>query len=63
MSYPVTSSSGYQLKLFRLTGDAAGEPLVDTKGPVMLMHGSFSDSMDWVTATDPTEASVAVQLA
>lgn len=29
----------------------------------MLMHGSFSDSMDWVTATDPNEASVAVQLA
>lgn len=49
--------------LFRVTANAAGIPFVSTKGPLLLMHGAFSDSVDWIKCQDVTLPPVAVQLA
>ncbi len=64
-SYPVKSADGYDLLLFRLTADSLGVPLTNTKGPVLLKHGVFSDSLDWLNRldTESSDAAVAVQLA
>lgn len=62
-SYPVTTPEGYNIVMFRVTGDAAGVPFAATKGPVLLMHGAFSDSVNWITCQDTSLPPVAVQLA
>jgi len=62
-SFPVTTFSGYELMLFRLTGNATGEALAGERGPVLLLHGSYSDSLDWISCTDESAPSIAVQLA
>lgn len=62
-SYPVTTSSGYELMMFRIVGDEQGVDLVETKGPVMLMSGMFSDVFDWIKRTDEALPPIAVQLA
>lgn len=46
-SHTLTTETGYTVKLFRITADAAGTPLVPTKGPLLLVHGMFSDPWDF----------------
>ena len=47
-SVPVTTASGYELNMFHLM---TGVP--DTKGPLLLTSGLYSESLDWVSAPDP----------
>ena len=62
-SYPVTTASGYEIVMFRITADPTGAPLVPTKGPMLLLHGMFSDPMDFFNRTDETTPALPVQLA
>ena len=62
-SVPVTTATGYNLTLFRITGNSLGADYVDTKGPVLLLEGMFSNCLDWIRTNDPTETSMGVQLA
>ena len=62
-SYDVQTDEGYNIVLFRVTANAAGIPFVSTKGPLLLMHGAFSDSLDWIKCQDVALPSVAAQLA
>lgn len=62
-AYPVTTATGYNLTLFRIIGDEAQVAYTDTKGPVLLLEGLYSDAQDWVTCSDSTNDSIAVQLA
>ena len=48
----MTNASGYNLMLYRIIGDAAQAPVTNTKGPLMLMHGMFSNTFDWLERTD-----------
>ena len=47
-SVPVTTASGYELNMFHLISSTP-----DTKGPVLLTSGLYSESLDWVSASDP----------
>ncbi len=51
-SYPVTTGSGYNLTLFNLTANELGEAFEALNGPLLLTHGVFSDSVDWLTRND-----------
>ena len=62
-SYPVTTSSGYEIVMFRITADPTGAPLVPTKGPLLLLHGMFSDPTDFFSRTDETTPGLPIQLA
>ena len=62
-SHPVTTDTGYQIMMFRITADPTGAPLVPTKGPVLLLHGMFSDPTDFFSRTDETTAALPIQLA
>lgn len=46
--------------MFRIVGDELGNDLLDTKGPIMLMHGMFSDTNDWIACSDESVPPVAV---
>lgn len=45
---PVTNASGYNLVLFHLIGDSVGLDFMDTRGPVLLQSGIFSNTTDWL---------------
>ena len=64
-SHKVVTADGYGLTLFKLVGDSLGNPLVATKGPVLLTHGVFSDAVDWLDRinTESMDPAIAVQLA
>lgn len=49
--------------MFRITADPTGAPLVPTKGPVLVLHGMFSDPIDFFNRTDVTTPGLPVQLA
>ena len=48
--------------MFRIKEDETGAPLMDTLGPILLIHGMFSEPMDWLARKDETLPSIAVQL-
>lgn len=62
-AYDVTTSTGYELSMFRITTDPSGQDLVDTKGPIVLTSGLYSESIDWLSAPDPLLPNTPVQLA
>lgn len=62
-SFTVITSTGYEVKLFRITADATGTPLIAPKGPVLLVHGMFSDPIDFFARTDVLTPGLPVQLA
>lgn len=53
-SYQVTTESGYKVLMFRITADELNTPLIDSKGPVVYLHGIFSDPTDFLMRTDTT---------
>ena len=56
------SYDGYPLTMVRLTTDNEGTPLVDTKGPLMLVHGLQRDALSMLcdcALTYPTEFALA----
>lgn len=59
------TGDGYNLVLFRLIADTNGEEFEQTKGPLLLTHGAFSDTTDWLTRLngESSDPAVAVQLA
>ena len=59
---PVLSNDGYNLVMFHLFADAAEVQLPNTKGPLMLQAGIFSDTMDWLERDDPAALPTALQL-
>ena len=59
-SYPVTTSTGYEILLFRITPKVVP---ADNKGPLLLTHGMFSDPTDFLAQTDTTKAALPLQLA
>lgn len=56
------TGDGYNLLLFRLLADENGEEFEQTKGPLLLTNGSFSDTTDWLTRinTESSDSAVAV---
>ena len=62
-SYSLTNATGYNLTMFRLIGNELQQPYVETKGPVLLIGGIYSDGGDWIKCTNPIYKSMAVQLA
>ena len=62
-SFPIFTKTGYEIVMFRITADPTGAPLVPTKGPLLLLHGMFSDPMDFFQRTDETTPGLPVQLA
>lgn len=62
-SYPITTDTGYQIMMFRITADPTGVALTPTKGPMLLVHGMFSDPTDFFSRTDETTPALPVQLA
>lgn len=61
--YPVTTGSGYEINMYRLTKDETGAYLPGTRGPIMLTSGVYSDIEDWLSVKDATVPSKAVQFA
>lgn len=59
-SVPVTTSTGYQILMFRITPKVA--PAV-SKGPLLLLHGMYSEPLDFFTQTDPLTNASPFQLA
>ena len=59
------TGNGYNLLLFRLIADTSGQEFAQTKGPLLLTNGAFSDTTDWLTRLDSEsmDPAVAVQLA
>ena len=49
--------------LFHIFADAAEVVLPNTKGPIMLQSGLFSDTLDWLERDDPAAFPTALQLA
>ena len=49
--------------MFHIAGDANGNVLQDTRGPVLLINGIYSQVDDWLAATDTSLPNTAVQLA
>jgi pimeloyl-ACP methyl ester carboxylesterase len=62
-SYPMTTASGYEIVMFRITADPTGAPLVPTKGPLLILHGMFSDPTDFFQQSNPAAPGLPVQLA
>ena len=50
--YPVQTATGYNVLMYRLTADSSGVALEGAKGPLLLLHGMFSDPTDWIKRTD-----------
>ena len=59
-SYPVTTGTGYQIVLFRVTKKV---PAAVNKGPVLLVHGMFSSPEDFLARDDPLANPLPMQLA
>ena len=51
-SFPVTSETGYNTVMFRITADASGAPLQESKGAILYLHGMFSSPNDWIKRSD-----------
>ncbi len=49
--------------MFRITANALGTPLVDSKGPILLTPGMYSNTADWLKIKDTTKPSTPIQLA
>lgn len=62
-SYGVQTIDGYNVTLFNLIGDQSGVKLESPAGPVLLMHGMFSGTLDWLSTPQIELPSTAVQLA
>ena len=60
VTYQTTTSSGYNLPLFRITGNALGTRLVDSRGPILLTPGMYSDTVDWLSRNDPMRLSTPI---
>jgi len=50
----VTTSTDYILTMVRISGDSAGTPNADNKGPILLVTGATGDGLSWFDANDPT---------
>lgn len=49
--------------MFRVTSDALGAGIVTPKGPILLTSGLYSESLDWLSTSDPLLPNKPVQLA
>ena len=54
------TGSGYNLLLFRLIADTSVQEFAQTKGPLLLTNGAFSDTTDWLTRLDSESMDPAV---
>lgn len=61
--HEAVTEDGYKLSLFRITSDAAGNAITDTRGPILLTPGLYSDNLDWLNKTDVLEAATPIALA
>ena len=50
--YEATTSNGYDVKLFHIIGDESGADFVDTKGPILMIGGVYSDALDFISRDD-----------
>ena len=62
-SFQITTATGYEIVMFRITADPTGAPLTPTKGPALLVHGMFSDPTDFFQRDDLTTPGLPVQMA
>ena len=61
--YDTTTVDGYKLSLFRVMSDAAGTRIQDTRGPILLTPGLYSETLDWLNKTDELTGATPIQLA
>ena len=69
-SYKVTTEDGYILTMFRIIGRGGDDDFVErvenqgNQGPLLLMHGHFSDGIHWINneITDQNELAMPAQL-
>ena len=40
------------MKLFHIIGDESGADFVDTKGPILMIGGVYSDALDFISRDD-----------
>jgi hypothetical protein len=59
-SFPASTSTGYDVLLYRITKDATGAALEETLGPILLQHGMFSGPTEWLAQTDPNAPSLPI---
>ena len=63
-SYVTTSGNGYELTLYRVSRKCnASVPNESTKGPMLLIHGTGSDSSLWMRKNDLERDTIGVQYA
>lgn len=62
-SYQTVTQDGYHLTMFRITSDANGTPINDTRGPILLTPGMYSSHEDYFVKTDEFMPSTPIQLA
>ena len=64
-SHKMTTTDGYVLTMFEITGDVNNQPIQGQgeSGPLLLQHGFSSDSITWVNRlTDENELAIGSQL-
>jgi len=59
-SYPLTTATGYEIIMFRITPKVEVLP---SRGPLLMTHGMFSEASDFFTRTDDTALAWPIQLA
>ena len=59
----VTTTDGYQLTMKHIIGDANGDPFDAPLGPILLVHGQFTDSAAWFNRSDDDEVALPIALA
>ena len=62
--YSGEAGSEYELTMFRIVAKRRrNRPFATPKGPILLIHGAFTDSITWMDRTDETEKNVGSLLA
>ena len=60
--YDLETDDGYQVSLVRIYGDVNGNILGDDFGPVLMLHGMYTDGLAWFGVEDKFLAGVPTRL-
>ena len=59
----ITTADGYQLTMKHIVGDDMGNPLDISNGPLLLVHGLYTDSSAWFNRSTEDESALPIRLA
>jgi pimeloyl-ACP methyl ester carboxylesterase len=60
--YVVTTDDGYELSLVHIWGDENGNFSPDINGPMLFLHGFFTDGLAWFDINDPDDIGLTSQM-